>query len=355
MPTISRLFRLSHLSPAIALLAATAAALHVSGCGQPPRPVYAVEARGDDADGDGAADIDDNCPNDAEDGLPPKVNDGCPATDPDKDGILLADDRCPDAKEDGQPPAPADGCPMADSDNDGVADAIDKCPGKPEDNIEPDPGDGCPAPDQDSDGIADARDKCPSQPETVNGCRDQDGCPDETPQGGGVILDTEAGEICVPSTRKIDFDSDSAEITPAAEATIRDVARVLIHHPEVQRLEIEGHASSKGDSSYNLGLTERRALAVARALEKHGVNGNRLVPIGYGEYCPARDVGEDVDEPKNRRVLLKVVLINGVWQAVQRGCWRAQTAGINPTKRKAGTSGGGGSAPPPPVKPVGGA
>jgi hypothetical protein len=101
------------------------------------------------ADGDGAADIDDACPDDAEDGLPPKANDGCSATDPDNDGVLLADDRCPDAKEDGLPPSPVDGCPMADADGDGVADARDRCPGQSEDNQAPEPSDGYPSPDGD--------------------------------------------------------------------------------------------------------------------------------------------------------------------------------------------------------------
>jgi outer membrane protein OmpA-like peptidoglycan-associated protein len=340
----------TRLLPRIALVLLALAAY---GCGGAPIPVYGLPERGGDADADGAADDDDACPSDAEDGLPPKANDGCPATDPDQDGVLLADDQCPNAKEDRQEPQPADGCPMADADQDGVADALDRCPGKAEDNIEPAPSDGCPAPDSDNDGIADARDKCPNQPETVNGCRDQDGCPDATPEGGGVVLDTDAGEICVPATRKIEFELDSADLTPAAQSTVNDVAQVLKQHPQVERIEIEGHASSKGDSSYNLNLTQRRALTVARALEKQGVESKRLVPIGYGEYCPAIDVGEDVDDPRNRRVLLKAVLINGVWQRVPRGCWRAQAAGIDPTKRKPGTTGG--AAPAPPVKPVGGA
>lgn len=345
---------LRQILPSIALLAA---AVSTNACGGPPTPIYAVAERGDDTDQDGASDIDDACPRDPEDGLPPKANDGCPATDPDNDGILLADDKCPNAKEDGQPPSADDGCPASDGDNDGVADALDKCPDKLEDNIAPSPNDGCPAPDSDGDGIADARDKCPTQAETVNGCADQDGCPDETPESGGVVLVSEAGEICVPQSRKIDFDFESAELTPAAQSTIADVAKVLKQHPEVQRVEIEGHASSKGDSVYNVGLTDKRALAVARALEKQGVEGKRLVPIGYGEYCPAIDKGDDVDEPKNRRVLLKTVVVNTVWQNVPRGCWRAQTAGIDPTKKKplGAAGGGGGSSPQPPVKPVGGA
>lgn len=311
----------------------SAAALAGGGCGagEPPRPQYAVVDRGADTDGDGAADVDDACPNDPEDGLPPKANDGCPATDPDNDGILSGDDKCPNAKEDGLPPAPGDGCPIADADADGVADSKDKCPSQMEDNQAPDPNDGCPSPDGDHDGIADVNDKCPAQPETVNNYRDDDGCPDAAP--GQVAYDNESSQIVVPETKKIDFALDSADLTDAAKGTVNEVASVMKAHPEIQRLEIEGHASSKGDAAYNINLTERRAAAVAKALEAQGVEPSRLVPIGYGEFCPAVDAGDNVDEAKNRRVLLKAVLVNGVWQSIPRGCWKAQTAGINPTKR----------------------
>ena len=289
-------------------LAATVAGV-VLGCGpSAPTPHYAEAERGGDRDGDGAADIDDACPDNPEDGLLPKANDGCPATDPDHDGVLLADDRCPNAKEDGLPPEPADGCPVDDRDGDGVADALDRCPDKLEDNQAPDPNDGCPSPDRDGDGIADVRDACPTQPETVNGYRDDDGCPDEPP--GEIAFDTQASEVYVPETRKIEFDLDSADLTTETQLVVALVARVLTAHPEIGRVEIEGHASSKGDAAYNLSLTERRAQSVARALAKEGVAASRLVPIGYGEMCPAIDRGEGVDEPKNRRVLLKAVQVN---------------------------------------------
>jgi OOP family OmpA-OmpF porin len=347
--------------PCLALLLS---ALPVVACGGSSgvSPVYQdpFSQRGGDRDGDGFADMDDQCSNDPEDGVLPKANDGCPATDPDNDGIMLADDRCPDAKEDGAQPNPTDGCPSDDADRDGVADAKDKCPNQAEDNLPPNPGDGCRSPDGDQDGIADASDKCPNQKETVNGYQDTDGCPDQSP--GEVAYDDTAHEIVIPETRKIDFKLDSAEIEPEARGTITEIAKILKQVPQIQRLEIEGHASSKGDNQYNVTLTEKRARAVAQALVEAGVQESRLVPIGYGEYCPAIDRGDEVDDPVNRRVLLKAVQVGSIWQDVPRGCWRAKAAGIDPTKRKPGLSPtpqapnpGQPIPPPPPVTPAGGA
>jgi OOP family OmpA-OmpF porin len=308
----------------------------ISCSAPPPMPVYAVSDRGGDRDEDGVADIDDGCPDDPEDGLPLKANDGCPAGDPDNDGVDRFADRCPDAKEDGLPPDAGDGCPSNDVDGDGVADAKDRCPHEREDNLAPSPSDGCPSPDRDHDGIADVIDRCPGQAETFNRYRDDDGCPDTTPAQALVTLDSDASEIYVPDTRRLEFKLDSAELTPETRETIADVARILNEHPEIARVEIEGHASSQGDEKYNLDLTERRAFAVAKAISAMGVAENRLVPIGYGEYCPAIDRGNDVDEPKNRRVLFKVVLVNGVWQTIPRGCWRANTVGVTATRKRGG-------------------
>jgi outer membrane protein OmpA-like peptidoglycan-associated protein len=309
-----------------------------------PIPQYADESRGGDRDGDGAADQDDACGDDAEDGLMPKANDGCPADDPDQDGIARGGDECPNAKEDGAEPKPADGCPGADADGDGVADAKDACPEGQEDNLGDKPSDGCPADDRDGDGIADVRDGCPDGAESHNGYKDADGCPDDEPADATVSYDPATATIYVPTSKKIDFARGSTALDARASATVADVAKILADHPEIQRLEIEGHASSDGEPKYNVNLTERRAIEVARALTRRGTDGKRLVPIGYGEYCPAVDKGDGQDIAENRRVLFKVVVVNGVWQSAPRGCWRAQAQGIDPTARKPGVP-----APPPPM------
>jgi len=57
-----------------------------------------------DADGDGVADKDDNCPNVAG----PAENSGCPWPDTDGDGVLDKDDQCPNIAG----PAENNGCPI---------------------------------------------------------------------------------------------------------------------------------------------------------------------------------------------------------------------------------------------------
>jgi len=119
--------------------------------------VEAVEVP--DRDGDGVADGDDSCPDEAGMGTAA----GCP--DADGDGVADADDACAD--EVGT--AEGGGCPLAaegDRDGDSVPDESDACPDEP--GLQA--ADGCP--DADGDGVADGDDACPSEA----GVQEQDGC-----------------------------------------------------------------------------------------------------------------------------------------------------------------------------------
>lgn len=288
--------------------------------------------RGVDEDGDSVPDSEDACPGELEDGLGSRPNDGCAAPDPDRDGILAGQDKCPDSKEDRLFPRQADGCPVADADHDGVGNTEDRCLDLAEDNQDPDPNDGCPAPDADADGVVDVNDKCPNEPETINGYRDADGCPDTSP--AAVAYDPESFEIVVPEAKRTSLFADLSTLSPEAQATLAEVAKVMAATPQIERLEIEAHTATRGDAAYNLQLTNRRADAIAHYLIRLGVAPHRLVPVGYGEQCPAVNRGDDVEEPRNRRVAFKAALVGGLWQSIPRGCWHAQTIGIDPTRVK---------------------
>ncbi|HEY5948597.1 MAG TPA: OmpA family protein, partial [Kofleriaceae bacterium] len=66
------------------------------------------------------------------------------AADNDHDGILDVDDSCPDTAEDRDSFDDSDGCPEADNDRDRVPDAYDKCPNEPETFNGYEDDDGCP-------------------------------------------------------------------------------------------------------------------------------------------------------------------------------------------------------------------
>ncbi len=70
--------------------------------------------------------------------------DGCPLLDSDGDGIADIHDQCPQEAEDMDGFEDEDGCPDLDNDNDGIPDAEDECPDQPGLATH----NGCPAPEQ---------------------------------------------------------------------------------------------------------------------------------------------------------------------------------------------------------------
>lgn len=105
----------------------------------------------------------------------------------------------------------------------------------------------------------------------------------------------------------IHFETDKAVILPESFDLLRQVARVIIEHPELLLISVEGHADSRGDDAYNLDLSARRAKAVETFLIGQAVSPTRLRSQGFGEARPI--VAEETEEAwaKNRRVEFIVV------------------------------------------------
>jgi OOP family OmpA-OmpF porin len=250
-----------------------------------------------DNDKDGIPDVDDKCPNDPETKNGYQDQDGCPDNttfDRDGDGIPDDVDKCPDDPEDKDNFEDADGCPDPDNDKDGIPDKNDLCPNDPEDKDGFEDQDGCPDPDNDHDRILDKDDKCPNEPETYNGYQDQDGCPDK----GKVIVHKGKLEIL----DKIYFETDKDEIKPVSFPLLDAIAATINGNPQIDLIEIQGHADERGDDAHNLDLTERRAQSVRRALEQRNVLPSRLKAHGYGETKPICTQHNEECWSQNRRV-----------------------------------------------------
>jgi len=252
-----------------------------------------------DSDGDGVPDYLDKCPN-----TPPGAQigaDGCPL-DSDGDGVPDYLDKCP-----GTPKGvtvDANGCPNADSDGDGIPDYLDKCPNTPRgQKVGPD---GCPL-DSDGDGIPDDQDECPNTPAGAkvlpNGCALKGDCrrprPGEQVDEHGCALE----HNFILKGVKFEFDSD--RLTPEAKIILNQVAETLTAYPEVN-VEVQGHTDYIGTDAYNLGLSEKRAIAVKVYLASHSVDAKRLTPVGYGKTRPIDSNETETGRENNRRVELKV-------------------------------------------------
>ena len=103
------------------------------------------------------------------------------------------------------------------------------------------------------------------------------------------------------------FETDQSIIRADSHALLDDVASILVAHPEITRLRIEGHTDSRGAAEYNRELSQSRAEAVRVYLIERGVEAERLDAEGFGEDRPLVQGNSEAAWSKNRRVDFMVV------------------------------------------------
>jgi outer membrane protein OmpA-like peptidoglycan-associated protein len=106
---------------------------------------------------------------------------------------------------------------------------------------------------------------------------------------------------------EVNFENDSDAIraseVPKLEASLQKVKEALSKHKDLGNISlfIAGHTDSVGSAEHNLGLSRRRARAIAGWFRGRGVK----IPIAYeglGESSQAVKTPDEVAEPRNRRV-----------------------------------------------------
>ncbi|WP_081865790.1 OmpA family protein [Chondromyces apiculatus] len=285
-----------------------------------------------DRDGDGIADQVDACPDEKGAASADPKKHGCPLPPPDrdKDGFLDAKDACPDEPGVANVDPAKHGCPPPkDLDKDGIVDPEDACPGVPG-VADPDPKqNGCPPPDGDNDGVPDKRDACVDIPgvETTdpqtNGCPpdtdgdtirdDKDACPREKgkpnadPEKNGCPVAVRVTEKEIVILQQVQFDTGKATIRAVSNELLDEVAGALKDHPEILKVEVQGHTDNRGGAALNRKLSQDRSDAVMKALTQRGIAAERLQAKGYGPDVPVADNKTDAGRQKNRRVQFQIV------------------------------------------------
>jgi OOP family OmpA-OmpF porin len=97
------------------------------------------------------------------------------------------------------------------------------------------------------------------------------------------------------------FDWDKATLTDRARQIIAEAAANVakVQHTSI---EVNGYTDTSGSAKYNMGLSIRRAQAVAAELVRLGVPKQEIAIQGFGETHLLVPTGPNVREPQNRRV-----------------------------------------------------
>ena len=150
----------------------------------------------------------------------------------------------------------------------------------------------------------------------------------------------------IPTT--INFDFNSAQLTPEAQMVLDEQANFIRQFPEV-RFRVYGHTDLVGSNAYNKRLGQRRAEAVVAYFATRGISRSRLEAlVSFGETRPVIQTQEP--EYENRRTVTEVSgflnrhpnILDGKYAEV---IYREYITSATPRAAGGGTTGGAAPAP----------
>lgn len=143
--------------------------------------------------------------------------------------------------------------------------------------------------------------EAPPPPSSDNGSTSQaDTTPAPyTPAPGAYTAEDLNRDACLRQ-RSLYFDLDRDGVKPEFQSLILCHAKYLRDRP-MARLTVEGNTDERGSQEYNLGLGERRANAVAQALQAQGASSSQISVVSFGEERPECRESSESCWSKNRR------------------------------------------------------
>ncbi len=99
------------------------------------------------------------------------------------------------------------------------------------------------------------------------------------------------------------FKFDSYKLTPSMKKELMPVVQMLLNQPEY-KVTAKGYTDNVGTMEYNMKLSEKRAMSVARDLISQGVDPRRITIESFGYNDPVASNETESGRAQNRRVVL---------------------------------------------------
>jgi outer membrane protein OmpA-like peptidoglycan-associated protein len=101
------------------------------------------------------------------------------------------------------------------------------------------------------------------------------------------------------------FKHDTAELTRQSQDDLKTIMRTIRERKPVD-ISVVGHTDTLGSKKYNYRLSLERAEAVAALLIRNGTDPSIIEITSHGKDNPLIPTGDQVSEPRNRRVEVTV-------------------------------------------------
>jgi outer membrane protein OmpA-like peptidoglycan-associated protein len=114
-----------------------------------------------------------------------------------------------------------------------------------------------------------------------------------------------AAQPVPPATFTVNFELGTDALTETSKRTLDEVFAEIKRRPVTDVLVI-GHTDTMGNDAFNDALGQQRADAVRDILVQRGVAPADIRAVSRGKRELAVPTGDNVDEPRNRRVVIEV-------------------------------------------------
>jgi len=124
--------------------------------------------------------------------------------------------------------------------------------------------------------------------------------------GTGVRVERDGDQLKLIMPGSITFATGKADIQPSFYQTLGQLSTNFRSFKN-NNLVVTGNTDSTGSSDANLGLSTRRADAVAQYLRANGIDSSRIQTVGAGSSAPVATNATAEGRAQNRRVEIKLV------------------------------------------------
>ena len=110
----------------------------------------------------------------------------------------------------------------------------------------------------------------------------------------------------VQNFKRVFFDFAMFQLTAEGKSALDENVLIMQKNPNI-RIEIQGHADSRGTTAYNSALGQKRGQSVANYFLAQGIASSRIKVISYGEEKPLMSEDSESAWSQNRRCEFGVI------------------------------------------------
>jgi OOP family OmpA-OmpF porin len=109
---------------------------------------------------------------------------------------------------------------------------------------------------------------------------------------------------------KLVFITGTAKLDKTSDPALKNIKAFLESKTYISTLRIEGHVANMNGKLQQ--LSQDRAMAVAKALIKTGVDCKRLLAVGFGNSKPVADNSTPEGKMQNTRIVFEIAALRNI-------------------------------------------